>query len=160
MKFWSNCRYLVYLLLIDSVKITNLDFGCDLICISVCVQAVWRSAYVMAIAYDNTERSLTLFCNLKLNCAVVSAHLCGLSALSHIQQWASAAGVLWRPFKLFFLIQPLQMRHWMVESTLLDFAVILQLLTVKKSSKIPYIWFTVNYCNTHCIMGISVLILQ
>ncbi len=48
----------------------------------------------MAIAYDNTERSLTLFCNLKLNCAVVSAHLCGLSALSHIQQWASAAGVL------------------------------------------------------------------
>ncbi len=45
-------------------------------------------------------------------------------------------------------------------STLLDFAVILQLLTVKKYSKIPYIWFTVNYCNTHCIMGISVLILQ
>ncbi len=44
--------------------------------------------------------------------------------------------------------------------TLLDFAVILQLLTVKKYSKIPYIWFTVNYCNTHCIMGISVLILQ
>ncbi len=41
-------------------------------------------------------------------------------------------------------------------STLLDFAVILQLLTVKKYSKIPYIWFTVNYCNTHCIMGISV----
>ncbi len=40
--------------------------------------------------------------------------------------------------------------------TLLDFAVILQLLTVKKYSKIPYIWFTVNYCNTHCIMGISV----
>ncbi len=46
------------------------------------------------------------------------------------------------------------------ETTLLDFAVILQLLTVKKYSKIPYIWFTVNYCNTHCIMGISVLILQ
>ncbi len=46
------------------------------------------------------------------------------------------------------------------EHTLLDFAVILQLLTVKKYSKIPYIWFTVNYCNTHCIMGISVLILQ
>ncbi len=45
-------------------------------------------------------------------------------------------------------------------ATLLDFAVILQLLTVKKYSKIPYIWFTVNYCNTHCIMGISVLILQ
>ncbi len=45
-------------------------------------------------------------------------------------------------------------------TTLLDFAVILQLLTVKKYSKIPYIWFTVNYCNTHCIMGISVLILQ
>ncbi len=45
-------------------------------------------------------------------------------------------------------------------NTLLDFAVILQLLTVKKYSKIPYIWFTVNYCNTHCIMGISVLILQ
>ncbi len=44
--------------------------------------------------------------------------------------------------------------------TLLDFAVILQLLTVKKYSKIPYIRFTVNYCNTHCIMGISVLILQ
>ncbi len=34
------------------------------------------------------------------------------------------------------------------------FAVILQLFAVKKSSKIPYIWFTVNYCNTHCIMGI------
>ncbi len=40
------------------------------------------------------------------------------------------------------------------QTTLLDFAVILQLLTVNKSSKIPYIWFTVNYCNTHCIMGI------
>ncbi len=38
---------------------------------------------------------------------------------------------------------------------LLDFAEILQLLTVNKSSKITiYIWFTVNYCNTHCIMGI------
>ncbi len=46
------------------------------------------------------------------------------------------------------------------KGALLDFAVILQLLTVKKYSKIPYIWFTVNYCNTHCIMGISVLILQ
>ncbi len=43
---------------------------------------------------------------------------------------------------------------------LLDFAVILQLLTVNKSSKIPYIWFTVNYCNMHCIMGISLLSLQ
>ncbi len=49
---------------------------------------------------------------------------------------------------------------WSFVATLLDFAVILQLLTVKKYSKIPYIWFTVNYCNTHCIMGISVLILQ
>ncbi len=48
----------------------------------------------------------------------------------------------------------------MCGGTLLDFAVILQLLTVKKYSKIPYIRFTVNYCNTHCIMGISVLILQ
>ncbi len=44
--------------------------------------------------------------------------------------------------------------------TLLDFAVILQLLTVNKSSKIPYIWFTVNYCNMHCIMGIFLLSLQ
>ncbi len=41
-----------------------------------------------------------------------------------------------------------------LSTALLDFAVILQLLTVKKYSKIPYIWFTVNYCNTHCIMGI------
>ncbi len=48
----------------------------------------------MAIAYDNAERFLTLCCNLNLNCAVVSAHLCGLSALSLTQQWASAAGVL------------------------------------------------------------------
>ncbi len=45
-------------------------------------------------------------------------------------------------------------------SSLLDFAVILQLLTVNKSSKIPYIWFTVNYCITHCIMGIFLLRLQ
>ncbi len=47
-----------------------------------------------------------------------------------------------------------------IQYALLDFAVILQLLTVNKSSKIPYIWFTVNYCNTHCIMGISLLSLQ
>ncbi len=47
-----------------------------------------------------------------------------------------------------------------LSTTLLDFAVILQLLTVNKSSKIPYIWFTVNYCNMHCIMGIYLLSLQ
>ncbi len=50
--------------------------------------------------------------------------------------------------------------HCRMHPSLLDFAVILQLLTVNKSSKIPYIGFTVNYCNTHCIMGIFVLSLQ
>jgi len=41
-----------------------------------------------------------------------------------------------------------------LSTSLLDFAVILQLLTAKKPSKILFILFTVNYCNMHCIVGI------